>query len=169
MPFLGVVGCVLADVDLEVRPLVGGAQASCVDDVDAASAQFFVNSSLALVLLLRRRVKSVADVLKGIRQHGFSPRRWETLHRYWGAFCRQGPCGSVRSLEPWGDWIPPDGGFLTLLRAAGTCTNIWWKLQKQLPGSTPSWSAMGRSLHICVGGKVGVHEVRERTTVLLEP
>ena len=33
------------------------------DVVDASSAQFFVNSSLAPVLLLRRRLKSVTDVL----------------------------------------------------------------------------------------------------------
>ena len=38
--------------------------------MDAASAQFFVNSSLASVRLFRRRIKSVADVLKGIRHHG---------------------------------------------------------------------------------------------------
>ena len=42
------------------------------DEVGVASAQYFVNSSLAPVLLFRRRVKSVADVFKGIRQHGFS-------------------------------------------------------------------------------------------------
>ena len=38
----------------------------------------------------------------------FSPCRWEALCLYWGAVCRQGPCGPVRSLEPWGDWNPPD-------------------------------------------------------------
>ena len=30
-------------------------------------AQYFVNSSLAPVVLFRRRLKSVADVLKGIK------------------------------------------------------------------------------------------------------
>ena len=35
------------------------------DDLDVASAQFFVNSSLAPVFLRKRRLKSVADVLKG--------------------------------------------------------------------------------------------------------
>ena len=29
---------------------------------------------------------------------------------------------------------PPEEYFLNRLRAAGMCTNIWWKLQKQLPG-----------------------------------
>ena len=42
------------------------------DEVDVQSAQYFVNSSLAPVLLFRRRLKSVADVLKGIRNHGFT-------------------------------------------------------------------------------------------------
>ena len=60
------------------------------DEADAAAAQFFVNSSLAPVLLFRRRFQSVADALKGIRQHGFSPGRLEALHRYWGAVCRHG-------------------------------------------------------------------------------
>ena len=83
-------------------------RASQGDDVDVSSAQYFVNSSLAPVLLFRRRSKSVADVLKGIRQHGFSQDRLDALHRYWAAVCRQGPCGPVVSLEPWAGWIPPD-------------------------------------------------------------
>ena len=40
------------------------------DEVDKHCAQFFVNSSLSPVLLFRRRLKSVADVLKGIRVGG---------------------------------------------------------------------------------------------------
>ena len=40
------------------------------DEVDKHCAQFFVNSSLSPVLLFRRRLKSVADVLKGIRSKG---------------------------------------------------------------------------------------------------
>ena len=71
------------------------------DDVDVTSAQYIVTSSLAPVILFRRRLKSVADVLKGIRQHGFSQGRLDALHRYWVAVCRQGPCGPVFSLEPW--------------------------------------------------------------------
>ena len=46
------------------------------DEVDKHCAQFFVNSSLSPVLLLRRRLKSVADVLKGIRSKGFTQSRW---------------------------------------------------------------------------------------------
>ena len=38
------------------------------DEVDRNCAQFFVNSSLSPVLLFRRRLKSVAGVLKGIRE-----------------------------------------------------------------------------------------------------
>ena len=64
---------------------VGGAGASRFlrvshgDEVDAASAQFFVNSSLAPVLLFP---------LRGVRRRGFSSSRVEALHRYWGAVCR---------------------------------------------------------------------------------
>ena len=52
------------------------------------------------VLLFRRRLKSVADVLKGIRNKGFSQSRWEALVRYWSAVCRHGPCGPIVSFIP---------------------------------------------------------------------
>ena len=77
---------------------------SWCDDVDVTSAQCFVNSCLAPVLL-RRRVESVADVLNGIRQNAFSQGRWDALHK---AVCDHGPCGPLRSLEPWVHWMPPD-------------------------------------------------------------
>ena len=78
------------------------------DDVDVHCAQYFVHSSLSPVLLFRRRLKSVADVLKGIRSKGFTQTRWDALLRYWGAVCRHGPCGPVTSLHPRDSWIPPD-------------------------------------------------------------
>ena len=71
-------------------------------------AQYFVHSSLSPVLLFRRRLKSVADVLHGIRSKGFTQTRWGALLRYWSAVCRHGPCGPITSLHPWDDWIPPD-------------------------------------------------------------
>ena len=37
---------------------------SQTDEVDVQSAQYFVNSSLAPILIFRRRLKSVADVLR---------------------------------------------------------------------------------------------------------
>ena len=40
------------------------------DEVDVHSAQYFGNSSLAPVVLFRRRLKSVADVHEGIRNDG---------------------------------------------------------------------------------------------------
>ena len=83
------------------------------DQVDVQCAQYFVNSPLAPVVLFRRRLKSVADVLKGIRDKGFISSRWNALLRYWEAVCRHGPCGPISSLEPWDWWIPPDvHGFL---------------------------------------------------------
>ena len=78
------------------------------DEVDNHCAQHFVNSSLSPVLLFRRRLESVAGVLKGIRSKGFTQTRWDALLRYWSAVSRHGPCGLVTSLHPWDDWIPLD-------------------------------------------------------------
>ena len=78
------------------------------DDVDRHCAQYFVSSSLSHVLLFRRRLKSVADVLKNIRSKGFTQSRWEALLMRWGAVCRHGPCGPISSLHPWDDWLPLD-------------------------------------------------------------
>ena len=113
LPFLGEVSYVFVAGVLEVKPLVAGALAGCivfprVDEVDNNCAQFFVNSSLSPVLLFRRRLKSVADVLKGIRSKGFTQSQRDALVRYWGAVCRHGPCGPISSLHPWDDWLPPD-------------------------------------------------------------
>ena len=83
------------------------------DEVVAASAQFFVNSSLAPVLLFRRRTKSVADVLEGTKQLG-SLRQGGMRCRGIGrgeeegggeeerAVCRQGPW--------WASWTREDSG-----------------------------------------------------------
>ena len=49
------------------------------DDVDVHCAQYFVNSTLSPVLLFRRRLKSVADVLEGIMSKGFTQSRWDAL------------------------------------------------------------------------------------------
>ena len=71
------------------------------DDVGVHCAQYFVHSSLSPVLLFRQRLKSVADVLKGLRSKWFTQSRWDALLRYWGAVCRRGPCGPISSLRPW--------------------------------------------------------------------
>ena len=78
------------------------------DEVDSNCAQFFVNSSLSPVLLFRRRLKSVAGVLKGIRDKGFTQSRWDTLVRFREGVCRHGPCGPISTLHPWDNWLPPD-------------------------------------------------------------
>ena len=83
-------------------------RASHSDEVDSNCAQFFVHSSLSPVLLFRRRLKSVADVLKGIRDKGFTQARWDALVGFWEAVCRHGPCGPISSLHPWDNWLPPD-------------------------------------------------------------
>ena len=63
-----------------------------------------MNSSLAPVLLFRGRLKSVADVLKEIRNNVFTQSRWEALLSYWDAVCRHGPCDPICSLHPWDEW-----------------------------------------------------------------
>ena len=100
------------------------------DEVDSHSAQYFANSSLAPVLLFRRRIKSVADVLRNIRQRGFSESTTDALHRHWAAVCRQGPSGPVVTLEPWSCWIPPDlRGFSTgLCRLSRSSTSLLVRL-----------------------------------------
>ena len=69
--------------------------------IHSRRAQHFVDSSLAPVLLFRRRLKSVADVLKWIRNRGFTQARWEALLSFWDAVCRHGLCGLIFSLSPW--------------------------------------------------------------------
>ena len=78
------------------------------DIVDRSNCYAFVNSSLSPVVLFRRRLSSVRDVLKGIRNHGFCLVRWQALMLRWAAVGRQGPTGLVLTLEPWRDWLPPD-------------------------------------------------------------
>ena len=126
LPFLVEVSYVFVAGVLEVKPLVAGALAGCivflrVTRLIVTVPSFFVNSSLSPVLLFRRRLKSVADVLKGIRNKGFTQSRWDALVRYWGAVCRHGPCGPISSLHPWDDWLPLIfmvfiGGCLTQLK-----------------------------------------------------
>ena len=85
------------------------------DAIDCTNCLYFVNSSLSPVVLFRRRLSSVGDVLKGIRKNGFSTSRWQALMLWWAAVCRQGPTGPVLTLDPWRDWLPPDlHGFYVL-------------------------------------------------------
>ena len=51
-------------------------------------AQYFVNSSLAPVVLFRRRLKSVADVLQGIRTNGCTQSRWDAIGRLYVVMVR---------------------------------------------------------------------------------
>ena len=78
-------------------------RASQGDEVDVHCAQYFVNSSLAPVVLFRTRLQSVADVLKGIRNNGFT--------QSVGMLC---VVMFLLVLSP--PWVPGMGGFLQ------TCT-----------------------------------------------
>ena len=55
--------------------------------MDVSSAQHFRLTHLLLQYSFRRRLKSVADVLKGIRNRGVTQARWEALLRFWDAVC----------------------------------------------------------------------------------
>ena len=75
LPFLGSVKAVFR------TRLVGGRAPGRVYR-PAGAGEYFVNSSLSPVLLFRRRLSSVGDVLKGIRRHGFSTARWAAVCRH---------------------------------------------------------------------------------------
>ena len=64
--------------------------------------------------------------------------------------------------------VEPFEEYLNRLRAAGMCTNIWWKLQKQLLGRRQAGQRWVDHFTSALVDKAGFHEMRERTTVLLE-
>ena len=97
----------------------GGCQG---DVVDASSAQFFVNSSLAPVLLFPWRLKSATDVLEGIRQHGFTQTGWDALQKYWEGGVSSGPL-----------WAGAQNGNLGWLDSPGSS----WLLQMGFRGTSP--------------------------------
>ena len=78
------------------------------DEFDVTHFGFFLNSSLAPVLRFRRSFVSVCNVLKGMKQHGFSEARVAALEHRWRAVVRLGLTGPLTSFEPWTSWIPPD-------------------------------------------------------------
>ena len=92
------------------------------NEVDPATCESFINSSLAPVVLFRRRLRSVGDVLKGIKKSGFTTARWQALMLRWAAVCRQGSVGSIRTFEPRRDWLPLDvhGFYAWVFDALGT-------------------------------------------------
>ena len=71
-PFLG-----RGKVDIRVRRIGGRAPGrfyspARADDVDVATCESFINSSLNPVILFRRRLRSVGDVLKRYFRYGFT-------------------------------------------------------------------------------------------------
>ena len=100
------------------------------DEINKHCAQYFVQSSLSPVLLFRLRLKSVADVLRGIRNKGFTQSRWDVLLGFWDAVCRHGPCGPFSSLHPWDNGNPPDlHGFFK-----------WARAKKSTAGGLDGWA-----------------------------
>ena len=70
------------------------------DPVDCSYCLSFINSSLSPVVLFRRRLSSVGDVLKGIRKSGFSTARWQALMFRWGFGLQAGSHWSGSYLRP---------------------------------------------------------------------
>ena len=80
------------------------------DGVDVEGAPFFVNSFLSPILLFRGRLKSVADVLRGLKRHGHTQTGWDALQGYWGC------CVSSWSL--WSYLLPGSRGWVNSSRLA---------------------------------------------------
>ena len=60
------------------------------------------------MVLFRRRLKSVADVLKGIRCKGFTQSRWDALLGYWRLYVVMVRVVLSLPLIPWEKWIHLD-------------------------------------------------------------
>ena len=82
--YVFVVG-VLEAALLDTMMLADCMGSTTVMKVDARFAQYFVNFVLAQVLLFRKRFKSVADVLEGVKTTAFTRSGWEALLSYWDA------------------------------------------------------------------------------------
>ena len=76
-------------------------------EVDVHCVQYFVNSSLAPVVLFLRRHKSVAHALKVIRDKFFTQSRWDALLGYCEYVVMVRVVLSL-PLLPGDKWIPPD-------------------------------------------------------------
>ena len=94
------------------RDLVG-----CIGPAKVMRLMCIVLTTLLTLLSLLKysfvdAFKFVADVLKGIKDKGFTQSRWDAVLGYWEAVCRHGPWSSLfpPSLDT---WIPTDlHGFL---------------------------------------------------------
>ena len=85
----------------EAELLVERVRVGCIGLAMVMMLMSIVLSTSLLTLLfllfysIVRRLKSVADVLKGIRNKGFAQSRWDALLGFWDAVCRHGPCGPL--------------------------------------------------------------------------
>ena len=107
-----------------------------VDAVDVDTCESFIDSSLAPVILFRRRLRSVGDV----RNRGFTTARWQALMLRWAAVCRQGPVGPIVTLEPWSDSLPQDlHGFFQCFFDSLDALNVFVKGVVVAEAALASW------------------------------
>ena len=71
------------------------------DEFHVTNSGFFVDSSLAPVLRLRRKFMSVCNVLKGIETQGLTDTRVSALWCQWAAVSKMGPTGPHHGFYKW--------------------------------------------------------------------
>ena len=78
-------------------PKVRKARARCLDPGDGALVDLYRDASVAPLVDLKRRFRSVLDILSAMRRFGFSVSRGLELTRQWDAILAAGPMGNVTS------------------------------------------------------------------------
>ena len=82
-----------------------------IDTPDTSSSSTSRPPLLCLVRFRMPRLKSVADVLQGIRNKALLSLGGMLFWVIWvliAVMVRHGPCGPISSIDPWDRWIPPD-------------------------------------------------------------
>ena len=76
-------------------PKMRSARSRCADPGDGAQVDLYKDSSIASLIDLRRRLRSVLDVVAAMNRSGYSLARGLELTRQWGKVLRCGPLGTV--------------------------------------------------------------------------
>ena len=76
-------------------PEMRSARSRCADPGDGAQVDLYRDSSIAPLIHLRRRLRSVLDVVAAISRSGYSLARGLELTRQWSKVLQCGPLGTV--------------------------------------------------------------------------